>query len=192
MAETVKCGLCNGFTDDVVYRGRLQCCGVCVFFGRCCKEKAVMLFDTLGAAGVAFGKLHTFICEKKNEIIVDETETKDVATEAKSRDPNSMVLDEDAFKSVCATAADVGQVIDESWVIVIPRSGKTEMIAKIFGESFSFGEMPTPKPECNTHGELLGMFQGVPVVARWDCIGGNAILCRQSMIADKPDGTPPN
>ena len=193
MSETVKCGLCNGFTGDVVYRGRLQCCGVRVFFGRCCKEKAVMLFDTLGAAGVAFGKLHTFICEKKNEIIVDETVSeveKEVEKEPKQSSLPS-VLDAVAFKAVCAAAAGGGQVVDGGWVLVIPRSGKSEMVSKIFGSDFTFETSPRPT-QCRVDGDFLGIFEGVPVVARWDLSGNNAILCRQSVIGDKPDGTPPN
>lgn len=140
-----------------------------------------MLFDTLGAAGVAFGKLHTFICKVKNEVIVDETEVEDPPC----------AIDPETFRSIRTRAEAAGHVIDGSWVLVVPRTDKGDMIAKLFGADFKFPKLPDPLPECDVPGELLGVFEGVPVVARWDTRGG-ALLCQQGMLVNRPEGSPPN
>lgn len=62
-----QCGFCGRETSDVVYVGRVRGCGVRVAFGRCCKERILQQFKTIGDAARAFAKLHTIACSGRRE-----------------------------------------------------------------------------------------------------------------------------
>ena len=143
------------------------------------------MFGSIGDAAVAFGRLHSFHC-KENDVIVDET-PKPVEPEPPARIP--LLSATKAFEEVRRMAASGGQVIDGSWVLVVPASNKAAKLEELFGESFEL-DKADDRTKCTVSGELLGVFEGVPVIARWDVPNDMPVLCQQKLLEGRPDRMP--
>ncbi len=64
-SPSVRCVACRRDTKDIVYVGKLRCCGRRIYVGRCCKALVLEMFRTVGHYARKFARLHAVVCKER-------------------------------------------------------------------------------------------------------------------------------